>query len=175
MSSRSPMKLALNISASLTATGRLWVAQKVPAIASLVRVGRALSRNDRLVLPLDELDKLLMTVKGWERSVMTDVWNLVDGQFPWELVALVELMCPASESAMWVPGRSGERDIKDRHHCRKTYPEPITSGSWAEAPGSLFSSDRRPVVSVFKAKPDPNQWSDWSYRGRHPGIQGHSN
>ena len=108
---------------------------KDPAMATLVRVGRALARNDRLVLHLDELDKLLISDKEWGRSVMTDVWNVLDGQLPWEQVALVELMSACAEAESAGPTKSGVRGPKGPPPLPKNFRRTdhlwiVGSGTW---------------------------------------------
>lgn len=61
-----------------------------PASATLIRLGRQLSRSNRLVVHVDELDKWLVGDREWGRSITTDLLNLLDGKIPWEQVLILE-------------------------------------------------------------------------------------
>ena len=130
---------------------------KDPAMATLVRVGRALSRNDRLVLHLDELDKLLISDKEWGRSVMTDVWNVLDCQLPWEQIALVELMSAAAEAESAGQAKSGARGAKGPPPLPKNFRKTdhlwiVGSGTWQ----SVFEQQEARSIG-FQAGRTPNQ------------------
>ena len=115
-----------------------------PASATLVRLGRLLAKNPRVVVHVDELDKWITGDREWGRSISTDLWNLLDAKLPWEQIALVEMMSmvdkelqspekpaePTSEEApelpslsrrtehMWIVGSGTWQSVFERRKTR---------------------------------------------------------
>ena len=107
-----------------------------PRNATLVRLGQLLTRSRRVVAHVDELDKWLVGDREWGRSLSNDLWNLLDGKLPWELVRQLAAedeqdgaAHPAPPARPVIPGCTGQLWI-------------VGSGTWQ----SVFEHRRAPQL-----------------------------
>ena len=123
---------------SFRATFGEWIplGTRDPRNATLVRLGQLLTRSRRVVAHVDELDKWLVGDREWGRSLSNDLWNLLDGKLPWELVRQLAAedeqdgaAHPAPPARPVIPGCTGQLWI-------------VGSGTWQ----SVFEHRRAPQL-----------------------------